>query len=1709
MAVSLNASLNVKLNPTSLASSSKQIQHALGRITGQASEFQKSLDASTARVFAFGATTAVINSVTQSFKKLVSTTIEVQKKLIEINSIFQATDANFNKFRNSIFKVAKETGQSFNTVADGAAELARQGLSAAETANRLKAALVLTRISGLDSAKSVKALTAAINGFASAGLNANQIVNKMVAVDTAFAVSTQDLAEAFSRAGSTAEDAGVSFNELLGLVTAVEQRTARGGAVIGNAFKSIFTRISRGSTIEKLKELGVEIDATQTGIQKLNALSQALQNVSDPTIASQIKELAGGVFQINVVSAALKDLSSDTSIFAKAAATASSATNEAFEKNAELSKSISSQINVLIQGLTSLSERIGTITFGPLLQNLLGLTTKFTEFLDKALDPEKGNVFIKGLFKAIGSFLSGPAVVIFTAAFVKIFKLIAKFAGDGLRSLFAVGGQTERIRSIEGGIVGLLQRDDVLRKTILSSTVSQAQKEQAVISAIQRENRELEQQAALMRKIASAAAARGVTGFNPNNGSFKGRRGKRYATGFMEEEATARTLGASSNVQAHFGKGTIGGSRFVMNDNEVEIPNFAGGNSAVIPMYAGGNMPTYATGAARGSSFNKIAEGVGTKAGHIEKYGQGDYNLRNRAKQEKELNRGNPTTASSRAAKALVLRNQRKKEHVYGVKPDTTSIGRTTMLVPDIGFSKQIPRGHYGRAKIGSAQKGFEYLDPLNVEGPKVPKAIDQAADPHDELLEKNITKSVTENAAKYSSLLKPILGSPKPKDIEKRLISQGGGKGALKGIVGAAFEASVNAALNLSPAKRTEGGDFDVKNMGGKEKVSVDKLFGIKNNTKKTASYDYKNALNDGSSASFAKKLINQKSFQMVERKTRRKGLAPLSGGTPKKGKARGYMPKSTRRFAGGYMPKFAKGAGAGAGGGGGEAGAGKMGALMGGLFALQTIVGGVNSKYQENSKAITDGTEARIKSIKESGREYSEITKLISGIEEEGKQREATIPPMVQFVNGVEKATAALMAFSAISMVTGGGLGKAGKFLFSGRKAGTTAMKTASKASPKIKRVNHSSRYDTKPDLKKAYLKEFHAKEAATKAARSKSIKRTGQKAMQRTVLAKAAGPIALIMGAVEMNKTRTDGSLEQSQKNERYKSTAGSVAGGALAGAATGAVLGSFIPVIGTAIGAIVGGVFGSMGGGALFGDVEGADRKVAERKEDSRGQAKDLGRLDFDTEESFQKKVTENLNKVKSEQGYEAAQSLEDNHGIIEAEMAQFIDEQKKRKADPEFENSAETEEKFAHERKKIQDRLNQATMRLAGVRFLTVERERENRVNLDNANFELLNATNKLKKARAAIAKNTLKTTQAVEGGQDQGKIRNSLATSISGPFAGAVGLASEQNTMFADMNAARFEKSQADEALALAKTDNSGAEKIAELQDAAKAAGDAFKKSVTGAAVSFKNKMASLAQKQLDITKQKNQLTTADNEAARSFIGKISSGKNSGSTKPLGEALTNVEAYDKNLEKQRKKDPNFKMSQDQVIEYDRLITAVKSGAESIGLNSDIKSIFEAFLPKIGERLQGDGPTGLKAQARAAIVDEKKFEDEHGKGLRSLMDKDLYNKDAISDLNKAQIDLKEQIKLTEENYKILNETSDTKALAENVTDLADKMTEAATSMGKLNEFSATITKSVADTTGMITDNARFVKTQEAIVVKVVNRLEELETLVKELSTDDIE
>jgi len=871
MAAPINLQANLQLNPASLNASAKQVQQALGRITGQASEFQKSLDASTARVFAFGATTAVIAGVGTAFKKLVSTTITVQEELIKVNAILGASAKDFSAFRDAIFNAAKSTGQSFQTVAAGAQELARQGLNAAETAKRLEAAMILTRISGMSAEASVKALTAAINGFTSAGLTAVDVTNKIVAVDTRFAVSADDLAQGFSRAGSTAEDAGVKFDELLGLITAVEQKTSRGGAVIGNAFKSIFTRLSRGDTIDELRALGVEIDASQTGIQKLKALSDAIENISDPTQVSAIKELAGGVYQINVVSAALKDLNSETSIFAEATKASMNAGNDAFERNAELGKSLASQINKLVVTFTSLAERIGSVTLAPLLEDMVGMATKFGDFINKALNPEEsGGKFIKGLFSVIGKFLSGPALVIFGQAFLKIFAMVTRFAMDGLKSILSMGSAAEKIANVEQGIVNLLVKDQGLRQKITSTTLTQAQKEQAVIAAIKSQNSLLRQQQALVSSIAASAMRAGVTGVS-GSGTFTGKKGRGFAAGFnpyRAEEMEAMSLGASSSVRA-YKTNLRGHGPAIVNDQE-DIINI-GGKDAVIPRYPRGYVPkTYSRQDLEGLSPAQLKSALATQkfqdsSKGVQQYGQ-------------KLQRAGGYAAMQKAQAARKL-PEYNFNHEYG------------MIVPEVGgtsVAKVFVSDGGSKGVVGTEQPGPNTVARVQVPIYRLNKSAAKAKT-GSQLVDK-YTRLFTDDAIKFAH---QISGGELPKPRVSSEISKTLNKGSATSAAGSIFESGVASML-----KDGDFADFQKRAVGSLMDFrgpSVRKLrgnnvnpFNIPNNTTGLEA-KYSSKLATGAAEKIYKiQGLGQKAFKLKK----------------SKGKAAGHIP----RLAKGFLPSFPK---------------------------------------------------------------------------------------------------------------------------------------------------------------------------------------------------------------------------------------------------------------------------------------------------------------------------------------------------------------------------------------------------------------------------------------------------------------------------------------------------------------------------------------------------------------------------------------------------------------------------------------------------------------------------------------------------------------------------------------------------------------------------------------------------------------------------------
>jgi TP901 family phage tail tape measure protein len=769
----------------------------LGRITGKVDEFNKSLDASNARVIAFGATTGVIFGVQKAFRDLVSTTIEVQKQLKDINVLLNLSTQSLNKFGSELFNIAKNTGQAFNVVAEAAQEFSRQGLGVEETLKRTNEALILSRLSGLGAAKSVEALTAAVNSYAAQAVTATEIVNKFANVDASFAVSSKDLAEALGRVGSSAAQAGISLDELIAIVTTAQQTTARGGSVIGNSFKTIFTRLQRGKVIELLEGLGVETTNAQGQIKSAIELLKDLANVYDQlgTLEqASIAEQVGGVFQINILKAALGDLGKEYSIYNNALRVSANTTDEAIRRNEELNKTYAAQLNALQENIKQLSSTAGGRLITPVFERVVGGSNKLLGGINESDGQGVGAILGKGILDGLGQFLAGPGLAVILGLLFKIFKDVSTFAAGSFKTLLGLNTAANQQRDLQQSINQILSKNPKLLDLALQGQTGLNQAANVLLINLQKQTVELQKQATIAGQISKTLFTKGSRIKDGVPTAPTGRVGK--ASGyipnfakddFAREELLAKTLGAK-NPKAQMSKGTIDGKKFIKNNREIEITNFGkNGDSAVIPTYGGGFIPNFAK------------------------------PKKTKQPNKKEIQKRITTEIGSDQYKFLV--------------PSITEGG-------GLGLDGVVPEGMRQGFKFPS-QKA--YAPKLKQEG--------RSTKPFEE----RIYNQAILNAANYTSKLNPPGFKASKEKIEKNFGVVPGAKGALQAAVGSTFEVAIISALDYEAAQRREGGDFDVR--GGIGVQNVQRLFG----TGPFKAADFKSSTTKGNIVSFRDKIIKE----------------------------------------------------------------------------------------------------------------------------------------------------------------------------------------------------------------------------------------------------------------------------------------------------------------------------------------------------------------------------------------------------------------------------------------------------------------------------------------------------------------------------------------------------------------------------------------------------------------------------------------------------------------------------------------------------------------------------------------------------------------------------------------------------------------------------------------------------------------------------------
>lgn len=798
----------------------KGVTQPLGNMRRSADEFTKSLEASNARVLAFGASVGIINAVSDAFKGLVTSTMKVEKNLTDINVVMGLTSKQLDKFGGGLFKVAKETGAGFDAASEAATEFARQGLSVNETLKRTKDALILTRLTGMKAADSVKSLTAAMNTFKGEISDSTALVSKFAAVDVKFAVSAEDFAQAIARSGQAARDAGVDINQLIGLVTAAQERTARGGAVIGNSFKTIFTRVQRSSTLNELENIGIAVRDLQgntlPAIKILESLAKKYDHLNDAQRA-YISQNVAGVFQVNILKAALADLGKANSVTAQATQIAASATDESSKKNEQLRQTMSALAGETGVAVQQLAKTIGDIALAPginkVLDGIKGLADGATSLLGDG--ESQGSTFAKGLLKGIGNIITGPGLVIFGALFTKLFVNAAKYATSSLSSLLNMNKAASARKSVEQSLMQVLTQNAAIQEQMLRTDMSRADKERMILNLIKQQTVEATKLSSITRSMAPGLMRSGV-GSNLSY-SKPGRRAYGFVPNFAEGGDEKQMAREGGYAPGHLKSMNIPGEGGVIYNSSETVKNFPGMSQPAI-------MPPVSSKA--GENYKKVfgathgfdpyaANGFVPNFSVFTKKWRQENPKSLKGIDEKDLMGFEKTQASkimsgnelNKAGPSNILKSYLAKQQMnrkYG------------MFVPPEGYSSPVSFYKDSKTKQQLSWPVYGLKPKLGLKDPNL-----------SQMLERSFKDAGSKYATKIYSMIENPDGQVSQGQFWNKYKSDkaGGNMGAYNSAVGAVFETAVNAAMNYASKVPDGQADFDVR---GADKNKLSKIFNI-----------------------------------------------------------------------------------------------------------------------------------------------------------------------------------------------------------------------------------------------------------------------------------------------------------------------------------------------------------------------------------------------------------------------------------------------------------------------------------------------------------------------------------------------------------------------------------------------------------------------------------------------------------------------------------------------------------------------------------------------------------------------------------------------------------------------------------------------------------------------------------------------------------------
>lgn len=384
---------NIKINGDAGKSIGDQLKSVAGRLTQWLSVGQMMMTA--------------VNGV----KKMVSASIDLESAMAQIKIVTGASDAQMTKFFSNASEQAKDLGKNITDVSKSIETFSRLGYKLNDSTELSKYANILSNVANTDVKSATTGLTAIMKGYDLQVSDAEHVSDVLTEVGQKYAISAEELMNAFERGGAALHASGTSFEESAALFAAANASIQNADAV-GTAMKTVSARM-RGATTE-LQEMGESSEDCAKGLSKYRSEIKALTNVNgtggvdimanaakgeyksiyqmfgeisnvwgdlSDTTRSRIAEILGGTRQLSVISSIIGNWKDATGAYADAMNSAGAATkaNEIYMDTTKAKLgALSAQFQELSASLISSKLTGGVVDLGSGLLSLVSALTKLS-----------------------------------------------------------------------------------------------------------------------------------------------------------------------------------------------------------------------------------------------------------------------------------------------------------------------------------------------------------------------------------------------------------------------------------------------------------------------------------------------------------------------------------------------------------------------------------------------------------------------------------------------------------------------------------------------------------------------------------------------------------------------------------------------------------------------------------------------------------------------------------------------------------------------------------------------------------------------------------------------------------------------------------------------------------------------------------------------------------------------------------------------------------------------------------------------------------------------------------------------------------------------------------------------------------------------------------------------------------------------------------